>query len=444
MPSELQSPPKKAGKPEKHEIDWFWFLAILALTIQGGLLFLALFDPGLPYMVSNPRGDALDSDQFRRTLASLTMAQYGEGTRLDILANGEHYYPAELEAIKNAKSTVHIEAYIFANGEVTNHFLAALEERARAGVKVRLIVDAVGSHSFDDKSIDALKRAGGEFAWYTPLRWNTWPRINNRTHRELLIVDGKIGFVGGSGWADHWYFPESPKKPRWRDTMVRVEGPSVTGLQAVFSENWMESHGEVLTGRDVFPFEPGTGDSRALVVRSSPTTGRSTTARVLIQTLVASARKQIHITTPYFLPDDSLTDELARAVRDRGVDVKIITPGPGTDHTLTRRSSRRLFGPLLRAGAHIYEYMPSMIHAKILIVDTTWAVVGTTNLDPRSFTLNDEVNLATPDPRVAQRLEQDFADDLKHTREVHYEEWKNRGIAERMHEWFGGLIENQQ
>ncbi len=433
----------KTHKPKHHDIDWFWFLAIVALVLQAGMLFLALFEPGLPYIVSNPRGDSLASDQFRRTLASLTMAQFGEGTKLEVLTNGEHYYPAELDAIHKAQSSVHLEAYIFVNGEVTKQFLAAMEDRARAGVKVRLMVDAVGSHILSNDSIESFRKAGGLFAWYTPLRWYSWPRMNNRTHRELLIVDGKVGFVGGSGWADHWMFRDKDK-PRWRDTMVKVEGPSVTGLQAVFCENWMESHGEVLTGRDVFPFEPGTGDSKALVVRSSPTTGRSTTARVLVQTLIASARKQIHITTPYFLPDDSLSDELVRAVRERGVEVKIITPGPGTDHMLTRRSSRRLFGPLLRAGAHIYEYMPSMIHAKILIVDDEWAVVGTTNLDPRSFTLNDEVNLATPDPRMASRLEQDFQQDLRQTREVRYEEWEHRGLAERVHELFGGLIENEQ
>ena len=179
-------------------------------------------------------------------------------------------------------------------------------------------------------------------------------------------------------------------------------------------------------------------------MRSSPTTGRSTPARVLIQTLLASARHRIYLTTPYFLPDKSVRDEIVRAVKERGVEVKIITPGRGTDHELTRRSSRRLFGDLLQAGAKIYEYEPTMIHAKILMIDSRWAVVGSTNIDPRSFKLNDEVNLASPDPRFTQRLEQDFSTDLKYAKEVSYEEWRHRGILERLHEMFGGFIQAQQ
>jgi cardiolipin synthase len=433
-----------AAEQQDRPVDWFRIFATIALIVLSGMLILALFEPGLPYIVSNPRGDALDSEQFLRTLTALTDGHYGEQSSLEVLTNGESYYPAELEAIQNAQTSIHLEAYIFVDGEVTKRFLTAMQERARAGVQVRLVVDAVGSNALSGDTIDRFKAAGGEFAWYLPLRWYTWPRMNNRTHRELLIIDGKIAFVGGSGWADYWLGPTDKEKQRWRDTMIRVEGPAVTGLQAAFTENWLEAHGEVLAGKHIFPFESGTGDSRALVVRSSPTTGRSTTARVLFQVLIASARQHIYITTPYFLPDKSLRDELVHAIRERGAKVKIITPGPGTDHMLTRRSSRRLFGPLLEAGAEIYEYQPGMMHAKVLLIDSRWAVVGTTNLDPRSFTLNDEVNLATPDPRIAIRLEQDFFEDLKHSRRVSYEEWKDRGVAERVHELFGGLIERQQ
>ena len=435
---------KKSLERSHWEHKWFSRLAVVALILQSGLLFLALFEPGLPYMMSNPRSEPLNSDQFRRTLIALTNAQYGDSSSIDVLPNGENYYPAELAAISAAKSSVNLEAYIFVGGDVTKKFLAALEERARAGVKVRLVIDAIGSQSLREEDIHKLEQAGGKVAKYMALRWYTWPQLNHRTHREMLIVDGKIAFVGGSGWADHWLMPKGHDKQRWRDTMVRVEGPAVTGIQAAFTENWLESTGEVLTDRQAFPFEPGQGDSKALIVRSSPTTGRSTTARVLFQTLMASATKRIYITTPYFLPDKSMTDELARAVKERGVDVRIITPGPGTDHMLTRRSSRRLFGPLLEAGAHIYEYQPTMIHAKVLMIDSQWAVVGTTNMDPRSFSINDEVNLATPDPRVTQRLEQDFYNDLQSSREVNLQEWKHRGILERIHELFGGLISNQQ
>jgi cardiolipin synthase len=375
---------------------------------------------------------------------ALTNAQFASETKLEVLTNGAEYYPAEMQAIQGAKTSICLEAYIFEHGEIGRQFLQALTQKARAGVKVQMVTDAVGSVSLRDSDLRPLREAGGHHAWYMPLRWYTWPRIDNRTHRELLIVDGKIGFIGGSGWADHWWRPEKKDKQPWRDTMVRVEGPAVTGLQSSFSENWLEASGRELIGRAFFPFEPGTGDSSALVVRSSPTTGRSTPARVLIQTLLASARQRVYITTPYFLPDASVRDELIRAIRQRGVEVRIITPGPGSDHLLTRRSSRRLFGDLLKAGAHIYEYQPSMIHTKTLMVDSRWAVVGSTNIDPRSFKLNDEVNLASPDPRFAQRLEQDFQTDLKYSREVKYEEWKRRPLSERIHELFGGLLQRQQ
>jgi cardiolipin synthase len=361
-----------------------------------------------------------------------------------VLTNGEKFYPAELKAIRSAKDTISMESYITEDGEVEHAIMDAMIERARAGVKVHFVADAVGSFKLSKQETQRLVDAGGDFAWYMPVRWYTWPRINYRTHRELLIIDGRIGFIGGAGWADHWLKPESKTKLRWRDTMLQVEGPAVTGLQAVFSENWLEASGKLITGTTYFPFDTPTGNSTAVVVRSSPTMGGSTSARVLFQVLLASARKRIFIATPYFLPDDSIRDELSRAIRERGVQVQIITPGPGTDHLLTRRSSRRLFGPLLRAGAHIYEYQGSMIHAKVLLVDGLWAVIGSTNFDPRSFTLNDEVNLAAPDAILVERLEHDFSADLASSREVTFEEWNKRGIAERLHELIGSLIERQE
>lgn len=439
-----KSAPKKESRAPDRKPRWFWYLAIVAILFMGGMLFLALFEPGLPYLISTKGEHEIHSDPYLHILAALTNAQTSEGNRLEVFTDGDHYYPAELAAIRTAKKTIHLEAYIFVDGKVTEAFLTAMEERARNGVKVRVVADAVGSHKLSREARDRIAKMGGKFAWYMPLKWYTWPRMNNRTHRELLIIDGTVGFVGGSGWGDQWFEATGDDKERWRDMMIRVDGPAVTGLQSVFSENWLEATGEVLTGEAVFPVVAPAGDSRALVVRSSPTTGRGTTARVLFQSLLATATRRIYIHTPYFLPDDSIRDELRRAIKERGVEVKIITPGPGTDHMLTRRSSRRLFGELLEAGARIYEYQPTMLHVKSLVIDSHWAVVGSTNMDPRSFTHNYEVNLATPDPRLARRLEEDFARDLARSHEVDFEEWKNRGIAERVHEWFGALIERQQ
>jgi cardiolipin synthase len=265
----------------------------------------------------------------------------------------------------------------------------------------------------------------------------------------LLIVDGKVGFIGGAGFADHW-LKGSKKNPRWRDTMFRVEGDIVTSLQATFVENWLEASGDILIGEDYFSFcevekpEDRKNRTAELVVNSSPSTGRSTRARILYQTLLACAKQSVYITTPYFLPDKSARYEMIRAIQQRGVKVKILTPGKRSDHALTRRSSRRLYGELLKAGAEIYEYGPSMMHTKSMIVDGTWSVVGSTNFDHRSFGLNDEVNLAACNERLAMRLNEDFVRDLAKSRSVSYREWKRRSIFERVHEWFGWALERQQ
>jgi cardiolipin synthase A/B len=308
---------------------------------------------------------------------------------------------------------------------------------------VRLVIDAIGSTAYPDKRFAALRRAGGRVAWYHPVRWYTWPRVNNRTHRELVVVDGAVGFAGGAGFADQWLYSQR-KDPKWRDTMVRLEGGAVTGLEETFSENWLEASGEMLVAPRYFPQQAGAGTVKALVVTSSPTTGRSSEARVLLQTLIAKATKTIHITNPYFLPDKNLRQELVKAIQRRGVKVMILVPGARNDHLLTRRSSRALYGDLLRAGARIFEYQPSMIHAKITLIDGLWAVAGSTNFDSRSFGLNDEVNVAIPDAGVANRLEQDLQNDLKTSMAVSYDQWKRRPIWERIEERFGWLIENEE
>jgi cardiolipin synthase len=441
-----KKPPKPGEEYKQHphhkELVGLSVLASIALVIQTGLLLLSLFGPGLPYIVSNPRADALDSEQFLRNLQAITGSQVTQNTHFLVLPNGPNFYRAELDAINAAQKSVSMEAYIFRNDDIGRQIINALAGRARAGVPVRLVVDAIGSARLTASDLKPLTDAGGRFAWYHPLRWYTWPRINNRTHREMLIIDGQIGFIGGAGVARHW-FENTDGQPRWRDTMVRVEGPAVTEMQGAFAENWLEGAGEVLTGDAYFPKGREPGTVPALLVRSSPTEGRSTPARILFQTLLASARKSVTITTPYFLPDHSMRDELSHAVK-RGVAVNILVPGQGSDHLLTRTSSRRLYGDLLLAGAHIYEYGPTMIHAKVLVVDSLWSVVGSTNMDPRSFSLNDEVNLAVRDPGLAGELEREFRADLGESRRVTYDQWRKRPVWERVTEWFGALLERQQ
>lgn len=421
----------------------FLAIAIIAIIVQSFMLFLALFEPGLDYKISAQPSEPLDSKDFLRTLEAITDAKLQHRSHVEVLTNSEVYYEAELEAIRAARHSVNLEAYIFQKGKVASRFVEALTERARAGVEVRLVLDAIGSFTSWESYFKELRAAGGRVCWYHPFRWYTLPRINNRTHREIIVVDGETGFVGGSGFADHWLYGDE-KNPRWRDTMFRVRGDAVASLQSTFVENWLEASGEILTGKEFFPFCEVESRTAALVVDSSPSMGRSTRARILYQTLLAAAVKTIHITTPYFLPDRSARGELVRARRERGVEVKIIVPGKHSDHLLTRRSSRRLFGDLLRAGAEIYEYEAAMIHTKSMVIDGVWSVVGTTNFDNRSFGLNDEVNLAAFDEILAARLEQDFARDLADSRGVSYDEWRRRSIFERMHEWVGWVLERQQ
>ena len=429
------------------ESAFFVGLQWLAIAFLLLMLYFALFEAGLPYRVGRPPSDPLESERFRRTLSALAGSSLHAGNRVQVLANGEVFYEAELHAIREARDSIHLEAYIFQRGEVTRRFLEALAERASAGLAVRLVLDAVGCFLTTRKYLAPLLEAGGHVEFYHPIRVHNLPRINNRTHRELLIIDGTVAFLGGAGFADHWLKPHghgSRKRPRWRDTMFRIEGDLACEMQSVFAENWLEASGRILFDSRYFPSSEAMGPTEGMIVGSSPTFGRSTRNRMLYQTLLAAAQRSIHITTPYFLPDRSARSELVRAIRERGVQVVILTPGRHADHLLTRRSSRRLYGELLRAGATIYEYQPSMLHAKVLIVDGTWSVVGSTNFDNRSFGLNDEVNLAAYCPQLAARLEEDFARDLAQSRQVSYQNWRHRPFFERGHELLGWLLERQQ
>lgn len=423
----------------------FRILSALALVMVTAWFLLALFKPNMDYRVTPPAA-TLESPEYWRMLESLADSRLQPHNRIQVLPNGENYYQAELNTIAQAQHSIHLEMYIFNDSEIGKRFVAALAERARAGVQVRMVVDAIGSMNTSKDFFKPVTDAGGKVHWYHPVRWYNFDKVNNRTHRELIVIDGRKAFIGGAGVGDHWLRGEEGK-PRWRDTMVFVEGPAVSALQGTFVENWLEASGEVISDPVFFPTPPpGTADdggSPAMVVNSSASAGGSTRARILFQTLLASARSTIYISTPYFLPDDDARDVLIKAIK-RGVTVKIITPGKQIDHEITRSSSRRLYGELLEHGVEIYEYQPTMIHAKVLVVDDKWSVVGSTNMDNRSFELNDEVNLAAFDGEMAKRLTEDFMDDLKSSRRVTFEEWKNRPWRERLTEQLSWLVERQQ
>ena len=420
---------------------------VLACTaaIVAVLFFLILFEPGLRYEVS--AAEPVESPRFMDLLAAIINARVFEASRVRVHSSGEAIYDAEIRAIESARSTVHLEAYLFLRGAAGDRFLAALTAAAARGVKVRVVVDAIGSFLTPWRYFDGLRAAGGRVAWYQPIRWYTLKRFNNRTHRELLVVDGRVGFIGGAGIADYW-LPGARGRP-WRDTTVEVTGDLVAGLQTSFIENWLEGSGEVLTGADEFPYAESSppaeekGTVAGLVVNSTPSAGRGTRARMLFQLFLASARRSIHINSPYFVPDRSARAELVRAAR-RGVSVVIVTPGKLNNHPVARLASRRRYGELLAGGVEIHEYQPTMIHAKVLVVDGKWTVLGSTNFDNRSFGLNDEVNAALRDEALAARMEKDFAADLAKSRRITLEEWTRRPMRERVLATLGMALERQE
>lgn len=418
-------------------------LGVLALLLLSTLMLSGLFGPMPKYEIRG--GENLPSNQtpeFLSLLESLADAGVNRTGRFEVLKDGHTFYPAELEAIHAAKRSVNLEAYIFQNCQIGRMYLQALTERARNGVAVNVALDAFGSAGTTRAFFRPLLQAGGKVCWYNGPAWYRLTQLDHRTHRELLVVDGLVGFIGGAGIGDHWYTGVHGH-PAWRDTMVRVEGEPVMNLQATFAENWLEANGELLVGRIYFPDIPTLEETAALVVNSTPSTGGSTRARVLFQLLLASAQHSISITTPYFLPDKGLMHELCLAVQ-RGVQVRILVPGKRSDHILTRSTSRGGYGKLLEAGAAIYEYEPSMMHAKILCIDHQWSVVGSTNFDNRSFGINDEVNLAVCNHALARRLESDFQSDLADSTRVTLQSWKARPIHERITEALGWIFERQQ
>ena len=417
---------------------------MLYLTIIGGafiawIIVATLFTPHIPYHIEIDV-DAL-SDHFIHVLESICQTHLEPGNRVEILTNGDAFYPRMLEAIHNARETVNMECYIFKKGVIGDQFIEALCERAKAGVRVTLVMDAIGSFGAYHASKKPLKAAGARVAAYQRFKWYRLARLNNRTHRELLIVDGDIAFVGGAGVADWWAAPRRGK-PMWRDTMARIEGPVVSDVQGVFAENWLECRGEILTGSSTFKPHRAIGDAQAFAIRSSPS-DRSTVSRALFQTLIEAASTKVLVATPYFLPDKAFRQAIKRTAA-RGVKIVVIVPGHRTDQRWVRLASRRMYGQMLEAGVRIFEYEPGMTHAKALLVDDRWAVVGTTNFDNRSFEHNDEVNVAFRDAHINARLTRDFDRDLARSGEIALERWRRRPVWEKLIGTVAWILERQQ
>ena len=377
---------------------------------------------------------------FLQTMHALTGAALSEGNRVEILRNGVQIFPSMLAAIRAARKTINLEFYIYWDGTIGKQFAETLAERARAGVKVNVILDAVGSASMSHDLVEFLQRNGVSVEWYHPLRWYTLSRVNHRTHRKLLVVDGTVGFTGGVGIADEW-LGDADARDHWRETVVRIEGPVVTQMQFAFMDNWVKSRGELLTGLDYFPQVPPRGDCLTQVLKSSPSEG-SSAAKLMYIVSIVSATRSIYISSAYFVPDKDTIRALEGAVR-RGVDVRVIVPGEFTDVPIARQAGRWHYEMLLRRGIRIFEYQPTMMHAKTMVVDGVWTTVGSSNFDDRSFRLNDEVNVNIFNDGVAATMEKMFFEDLARSEEITPRRWLKRGWMDRMKERVAGWFKPQ-
>ena len=380
---------------------------------------------------------ATDSVQFTRTMGAMLGPPLAAGNRAEVLLNGDQIFPSMLEAIGQARKTITFETFIYWSGEVGKKFADALSQRARQGVKVHVLLDWVGSQKMDQALLEEMEKAGVEVHRYHPVRWYTLARLNNRTHRKLMVIDGRIGFTGGVGIADEWS-GHAQDKHHWRDTHFRIEGPVVAQMQAAFLDNWMQVTGVVMHGEDYFPALEPRGEHHAQMFTSSPG-GGSESMQLMYLLAIAAAKNSIHLSASYFVPDEVSSKMLVQAMK-RGVKLQIILPGRLIDATVVRRASRARWGPLLRAGAEIHEFQPTMFHCKVMVVDALWTSVGSTNFDNRSFAVNDEANLNILDANFARRQIEIFQSDLERARRITLEEWENRPWHEKLWERTLGLL----
>ena len=383
---------------------------------------------------------AVEDPQFLRSMGQLLGPAIVPGNRVTALQNGDQIFPAMLGAIRSAQRSIVFETYIYWSGDIGQKFSDALCERAQAGVKVHVMLDWLGTGKIDGKFLAAMKAAGVEVERYHPLHWYNLSRLNNRTHRKLLVVDGRIGFTGGVGIADAWE-GDGTAKDHWRDTHYMIEGPAVAQMQAAFGDNWIKARAKVLFGNAYYPELAQIGRSRAQVFRSSRDEG-SESVRLMYLLSIASAAKSIRLQAAYFVPDDLAIETLVTACK-RGVKVEIIVPGPHTDWEIVQGASRSRWGALLDAGVRIYAYQPSLYHSKVLIVDDVWVSVCSTNFDNRSFRLNDEANLNIYDAVFAAEQVTVFEADKSVSRLMTRADFKNRSVFGKAFDAVVGLLRQQ-
>lgn len=418
---------------------------VLTALATGALVLLALnFTAGEKKVQQQlPRLYSTASPDFERALGSLLGPGIVGGNAVTELLNGDQIFPPMLAAIQGAKKSITFETYIYWSGDIGKQFADALSERARAGVRVHVLLDWVGSANMDESYLTEMKEAGVQIEKFHKPHWYNLARLNNRTHRKLLVVDGQVGFTGGVGIAPQW-MGNAQDPDHWRDSHYLVRGPVVAQMQATFLDNWLKVTGKVLHGDLYFPplaQDPPAGSQKAQMFSSSPSSG-SESMQLMYHLAITAAERSIDLSVAYFVPDELTQKHLMDALA-RGVRVRFITPGEHTDTDTVKAASRATWGPLLQAGAQIYEYQPTMYHCKVMIVDQLLVSVGSTNFDNRSFRLNDEANLNVYDAAFAKRQTEVFEEDLKRSRRVTYEAWLNRPLREKAHEKLTGWLRSQ-
>jgi cardiolipin synthase len=373
-----------------------------------------------------------DSPDFMRAAEALTGHPINEGCEVELLINGDQIFPAMLETIRSAEETLCLETYVYWRGDIATEIAEAVCERAAAGVDCRVLVDAVGGAKITDGLIDRMQDAGVKVVRFRPPKLYSMRHLANRTHRRLLVADGRVGMTGGVGIAGEWE-GDAQGPDEWRDTHVRVRGPVVRGMQGAFAEHWLEATGEALGGERFLPgLEPIEGGGPVQLIRSSAGVG-DTNAEAVYYLAIASAARTLDICAAYFAPRPAFTKALAEAA-ERGVEVRVVVPGPHIDKEFVRQAGRAAYEPLLDAGVRIFEFQPTMLHAKTMAVDGVWATVGTINFDNRSFQLNDEITLAVHSEAFCKALVESFDADVERSEQIDPERWRRRGPAGRVRE----------
>lgn len=417
-----------------------WIIVTILLTLLFAALAMNFSTPEKQLKRQVTHQHAVSDPQFRREMSVLLGPSLLPGNHVEALQNGDEIFPAMLKAINGASRSITFETYIYWSGEIGKSFAQALSDRARNGVKVHMIIDWAGSFKMDAEMLDAMKAAGVRIEQYRPLRWYNISRMNNRTHRKLLVVDGAVGFTGGVGVADQWT-GNAQDPAHWRETHFRVTGPVVAQMQAAFNDNWIKTTGQVLNGPDYFPALAPVGDVDAHLFIASPR-GGSESMHLMYLMSIAAAQHSIDLAASYFVPDALIIESLIEA-RERGVRVRVLVPGEHIDSQTVRLASRSSWGPLLLAGVEIYEYRPTMLHVKCLVVDEELVSVGSTNFDIRSFRLNDEASLNIYDHAFAQQMTHAFESDLLQARRYTHALWEKRPWREKFFEKVVNPIRSQ-